>query len=92
MTARTPSPPGLLNAHEIAARCGIAYSTYRKWRMAGKGPDTFRNGKFVYARIEEVDRWWAAQEQADTEPNPEMRPPEPKFSRRPARTAQAQAA
>lgn len=39
----------------IATRLGITYSTYRKWRMAGKGPETVPLGKRVAARIAAVE-------------------------------------
>jgi 3-methyladenine DNA glycosylase Mpg len=41
----------------IATRLGITYSTYRKWRMAGKGPDVVRIGKCNAARIEAVEAY-----------------------------------
>lgn len=83
MRARKASPPGLLNAREIAERLGITYDTYRKWRMAGKGPRTFSDGKYVWARESAVEEWWAERERAAAEPKHEMRPPEPRLSRRP---------
>lgn len=83
MRTRKPSPPGLLNSHEIAAALGISYDTYRKWRMAGKGPHTFSDGKYVWARESAVEEWWAERERAAAEPKNEMRPPEARLSRRP---------
>ncbi|MER6778405.1 MULTISPECIES: hypothetical protein [unclassified Streptomyces] len=66
--AKTKPPAGLIyiEDHEddngsvtpgIASRLGITPSTYRKWRMVGKGPHAFRLGKHVVARVEAVDRW-----------------------------------
>lgn len=60
----------------IASRLGITASTYRKWRMAGKGPATFLLGKRVAARISALDTWLIEQEQAGQRPRPETRPPE----------------
>lgn len=60
----------------IASRLGITYSTWRKWRMAGKGPDAFLLGKRVAARIEVIDAWIAEQEQAALTPRYECRAPE----------------
>jgi hypothetical protein len=34
----------------VATRLGISVSTYKKWRLAKKGPQTFRHGKRVMAR------------------------------------------
>ncbi|MCY0916966.1 hypothetical protein OS965_02095 [Streptomyces sp. H27-G5] len=46
----------------IATRLGITPSTYRKWRMVGKGPHSFLFGRRVAARISTVDAWVAQQE------------------------------
>lgn len=66
----------------IATRLGITYSTYRKWRMAGKGPATLRIGKRVAARISAVELYLShlgtIAEHADQMQNPEMRAPEPR--------------
>lgn len=61
----------------IATRLGLIPSSYRKWRMAGKGPLTFMLGKRVAARIEDVDAWVAEQYRAGVEPSEDERPPEP---------------
>jgi len=85
----TPPPPGLIFVEDskdesgerilgIASRLGITYSTYRKWRMAGKGPDTFFLGKRIVAREEAVEAYIAEQERAAREPSEEARPPEPR--------------
>lgn len=66
--------------HGIATRIGLTPSTYRKWRMAGKGPLTFMLGKRVAARIEAVDAWIAEQERLALEPADESRPPEPRLA------------
>jgi hypothetical protein len=90
MPTRTPPPPGCLYIHDtdagpgIASYLGITVSTYRKWRMAGYGPPTFKPGKQVMARIEAVEEWLAEQERAAMEPTDEMRPPEPRIKQRPA--------
>lgn len=60
----------------IASRVGITYGTWRKWRMAGKGPDAFLLGKRVAARIEVIEAWIREQERAALEPNYESRAPE----------------
>lgn len=46
----------------IATRLGITPSTYRKWRMVGKGPHTFMLGRQVAARISTIDAWVSQQE------------------------------
>ncbi|WP_218782790.1 AlpA family transcriptional regulator [Streptomyces sp. BR123] len=53
----------------IASRVGVTPSTYRKWRMVGKGPQTFPLGKRVAARIAVIDAWIAEQEQRAMAPS-----------------------
>ncbi|MEU2724007.1 helix-turn-helix transcriptional regulator [Streptomyces smyrnaeus] len=85
----TPPPPGFVYAEDIrdesgelilgiASRLGITPGTYRKWRMAGKGPESFKLGRRVVARIDAVDAYIAEQERAAREPSDEARPPEPR--------------
>ena len=87
MPTRTPPPPGILFVHDtdagpgIASHLGITVSTYRKWRMAGYGPPTFKLGKYVAARESSVQEWIAEQERAALAPKHEMRPPEPRMSK-----------
>lgn len=71
----------------IATRLGISVSTYRKWRLAGKGPDTFRITKKVMARESAVEEWLAEQERAALAPKREMRPPEPRIQHRTPKAA-----
>lgn len=79
-------PPGCVFVKDteagpgIASRLGIEPSTYRKWRMRGEGPKTFFLGKRVVARIEAVEAYITAQEQAALQVKNESRPPEPKFA------------
>lgn len=89
-------PPGLVFIEDytaddgtvipgIASRLGISPSTYRKWRMAGIGPETFRVGKRVVARVEAVEDYLTDLERAAHEArgieNPECRPAEPRVRR-----------
>lgn len=71
--AQQKPPPGLVWIEDyaddngptlpgIATRLGITPSTYRKWRMVGKGPHSFMLGRRVAARISTVDAWVAQQE------------------------------
>ena len=64
----------------IASRLGISVSTYRKWRMAGLGPDTIRPRSRVMAREDAVERYLSSLEQSarELDCNPEMRPAEPR--------------
>lgn len=64
----------------IATRLGITPSTYRKWRMARKGPATIPLGKRIAARITAVEDYLAGLEQAASESaeNYESRPAEPR--------------
>lgn len=65
----------------IASRLGITPGTYRKWRMAGKGPaSTFLIGKRVAAFTADIDAWLIQQRDAALTPNHEMRPPEPRMT------------
>lgn len=94
-------PPGICFAEDytdndgnilvpgIATRLGIAYNTYRKWRMAKKGPDTFKLGKRVAAREDAVASWLTEQAGAPLASMYEMRPPEPRASKRKPRKATA---
>jgi hypothetical protein len=65
----------------IATRLGISYSLYRKWRMAGIGPETTRLGKRVIARIEAVDAFLNNLAPAVNAPANESRPAEPRRRR-----------
>jgi len=73
----SPKGPG------IASRLGISAETYRKWRMAGKGPETFILGNNVCARIETVDAYLRELELRAQQPSQDSRPPE---ARRPKRS------
>ncbi|KIZ16905.1 hypothetical protein [Streptomyces natalensis] len=89
MASKTP-PDGFVfiddspNGPGIASRLGITPGTYRKWRMAGKGPETFFLGKHVCARIESVDAYIRDLELQAQQPSQDSRPPE---ARRPKRSA-----
>lgn len=72
----------------IASRLGISYETYRKWRMAGTGPSTTLHGKRVMARIEAVDAYLAGLGTDTPAASSEMRPAEPRTTRRTAVPAQ----
>ncbi len=69
----------------VATRLGITVSTYKKWRMAGKGPVMFRHGKRLVARETAVDAWLAGlgevDEQAAEAAEHDARPPEPRVGR-----------
>ena len=54
----------LLTLTETAAVLRIPVATLRYWRHLGVGPDGFRLGRRVVYRREDVDRWLAAQQQA----------------------------
>lgn len=60
----------------IATRLGISVSTYKKWRMAGKGPVTFQLGKRTVAPIDAVEQYLAAQADAAAHPSHDSRPAE----------------
>jgi len=71
----------------IATRLGITYGTYRKWRMAGKGPATLTLGKRTAARITAVEDYLTQLEEAGAHhvDSYDARPAEPRVPRqRPA--------
>jgi transposase-like protein len=71
----------------IASRLGVTPSTFRKWRMADKGPKSFLLGKPVAAFIEDIDAWIAEQggreHEAAVEARAEGRPPETRRTAKP---------
>jgi hypothetical protein len=93
---RQKLPPGFLFVEDytnddgtvtpgVATRLGIAVSTYRKWRMAGKGPATFVHAGRLMARVEVVDAWLAGLGQdagaPDESAEHDARPPESRVGR-----------
>ncbi|MFE3400746.1 helix-turn-helix transcriptional regulator [Streptomyces anulatus] len=70
MRTRPSPPPGLIYIGDtasgpgIASRLGITPGTVRKWRMKGRGPQTFKVGGRVVAREHAVAEYIAAQERA----------------------------
>lgn len=64
----------------IATRLGISASTYRKWRMAGKGPLTVKPGKKVMASEKAIDAYFERLERDAGQSSHEMRPPEPSLA------------
>jgi transposase-like protein len=77
----------------IASRVGVTPSTYRKWRMQAKGPESFLLGKRVAARIASIDAWIAQQGQAtQRDAQPEVKPAEPRLPRRTRKPTPALAA
>lgn len=70
----------------VASRLGISVSTYKKWRLAGKGPAMFRHGKRLVARVEVVDAYLAELGQdagaPDESAEHDARPPESRIGHR----------
>lgn len=62
----------------IATRLGISPSTYRKWRMAKKGPLTTLHGKKVMASFTAIAAYFDRLERDAGQPSHETRPPEMK--------------
>ncbi|MCD9194258.1 helix-turn-helix transcriptional regulator [Streptomyces albireticuli] len=94
MPGPSAPPEGLLYIQDtkagpgIATRLGITPATYRKWRMRKEGPESFRLGKRVVARVEAIDEYIAKQEERAKQAKPEMRPAEARLgSRGPAQRA-----
>lgn len=56
----------LLALGEAAAVLRTPVATVRYWRNLGVGPDGFRLGRRVVYRRQDVDRWVAEQQQAQS--------------------------
>ncbi len=52
----------LLTLTEAAARLRTPVATLRYWRHLGIGPDSFRLGRRVVYRRDDLDRWITAQQ------------------------------
>ena len=60
-TPDTASNTQLLTLTEAADRLRTPVATLRYWRHLGAGPDSFRLGRRVVYRREDIDRWITAQ-------------------------------
>jgi hypothetical protein len=58
----------LLTLEEVAAVLRTPVATLRYWRHLGVGPDGFRLGRRVLYRREDVDRWVAERQRAQSSP------------------------
>jgi predicted DNA-binding transcriptional regulator AlpA len=58
----------LLTTAEVALITRAPAATVRYWRYLGTGPNSFRLGKRVVYRRQEVERWLVEREQAATSP------------------------
>jgi DNA-binding transcriptional MerR regulator len=56
----------MLTLAEAAALLRTPVATLRYWRHLGTGPDGFRLGRRVVYRREDLDRWLAEQQQAQS--------------------------
>ncbi len=63
----TESSMQLLTLTEAAARLRTPVATLRYWRHLGTGPDSFRLGRRVMYRRDDLDRWITAQHDAQAE-------------------------
>ncbi|WP_430626877.1 helix-turn-helix transcriptional regulator [Streptomyces durmitorensis] len=65
---------------EAADRVGLTKTTLYKCRQTGKGTMSFTVGRRATYRVADLDAYIEALYQAarSPEPNPEMRPPEPR--------------
>ena len=66
-TPDTESSTQLLTLTEAAARLRAPVATLRYWRHLGIGPDSFRLGRRVMYRRDDLDRWIDAQHDAQAE-------------------------
>jgi len=64
-TMDTNFDTNLLTTDEVALMTRAPVSTVRYWRFVGTGPRSFRVGRRVLYRAEEVSRWLLEKEQAD---------------------------
>ena len=51
----------LLNIAEVSELTGVPVATLRYWRHTGTGPRSFRIGKRIAYRREDVESWLARQ-------------------------------
>jgi hypothetical protein len=56
----------LLTLHEAAAVLRTPVATLRSWRHLGVGPDGFRLGRRVVHQRQDVDRWVAERQRAQS--------------------------
>ncbi len=61
-TPDTGAGSQLLTLTEAAARLRTPVATLRYWRHLGIGPDSFRLGRRVVYRRDDLDRWITAQQ------------------------------
>ncbi len=66
-TPNTESNTQLLTLTEAAAKLRTPVATLRYWRHLGAGPDSFRLGRRVMYRRDDLDRWITAQHDAQAE-------------------------
>ncbi len=60
-TPDTGTNTQLLTLTEAAARLRTPVATLRYWRHLGTGPDSFRLGRRVVYRRDDIDRWITTQ-------------------------------
>ncbi len=60
-TPDTETHTQLLTITEAAARLRTPVATLRYWRHLGTGPDSFRLGRRVVYRRDDIDRWITTQ-------------------------------
>ncbi|MFJ5306138.1 hypothetical protein [Streptomyces sp. NPDC088350] len=83
-----PNPPkGCLWIEQAAEHVGASIYSLRRWRLIEYGPVSFKVGGYVAYKIADLDAYLEGQYQAarNSPPIPEMRPPEPRLSRRRSR-------
>lgn len=54
----------ILGTQQLSAETGIPVGTLRFWRHVGLGPVSFKLGRRVVYRRDEIDRWLADSEEA----------------------------
>lgn len=64
-TVKTMDGQRHLTRQELAQRLGVPAQTLAGWKVKGYGPRSFRVGRYVRYRIEDVEEW--EQEQVDAE-------------------------
>ena len=53
----TATDDRMLTTADVAERCRVSDSTVRYWRATGYGPPSFRVGRRVLYRAEDVTTW-----------------------------------
>ncbi len=66
---RSADRPVLLSPEELAGVLGVPVATIYRWRSHDEGPHSFRIGRHVRYRLDEVDEWLDSRRDQVSRPN-----------------------